>query len=100
MIAAILSRILLNTKNMTRYFIQNYFLKDLHPIPQANKKRHRKGAFFIGREYRIRTYDILLPKQALYQAELTPENLCSYNNQLLQDVNDIFLARKARFYAR
>ena len=28
--------------------------------------------FFNGRDYRIRTYDILLPKQALYQAELSP----------------------------
>ena len=28
--------------------------------------------FYIGRDYRIRTYDILLPKQALYQAELSP----------------------------
>ena len=26
----------------------------------------------FGRDYRIRTYDILLPKQALYQAELNP----------------------------
>lgn len=30
--------------------------------------------FYIGRDYRIRTYDILLPKQALYQAELSPED--------------------------
>ena len=29
--------------------------------------------FFDGREYWIRTNGILLPKQALYQAELTPD---------------------------
>ena len=27
----------------------------------------------FGRDYRIRTYDILVPNQALYQAELNPE---------------------------
>lgn len=40
--------------------------------PQSTKKAP-SGAFFIGRDYRIRTYDILLPKQALYQAELSPD---------------------------
>lgn len=31
------------------------------------------AGFLVGRDYRIRTYDILLPKQALYQAELSPD---------------------------
>ena len=47
MIAAVLSRILLNIKNMTGYFIQNYFLKDLHPIPQANKKDTARVPFLL-----------------------------------------------------
>ena len=40
--------------------------------PSRNKKPLKKR-LFTGRDYRIRTYDILLPKQALYQAELSPE---------------------------
>ena len=35
----------------------------------------------FGRDYRIRTYDILLPKQALYQAELSPEWQNTINNK-------------------
>ena len=35
-------------------------------------KTSRKGRFLNGRDGQIRTDDILLPKQALYQAELRP----------------------------
>lgn len=41
---------------------------------EKNKKRPKVVVYyFSGRGERIRTFDILLPKQALYQTELRPE---------------------------
>lgn len=40
------------------------------------KKHPVKECFFIGRDNGIRTHDLLLPKQALYQAELYPGRQC------------------------
>ena len=42
-------------------------------IKKADPKRYPFLFFYIGRGERIRTFDILLPKQALYQTELHPE---------------------------
>ena len=40
--------------------------------PTMKKATRKRMAFKIGRDGQIRTDDILLPKQALYQAELRP----------------------------
>lgn len=42
-------------------------------LPNPYKKSTIKVLFLFGRDYWIRTNGILLPKQALYQAELSPE---------------------------
>ena len=58
-----------------------FLVKSTSPLVRMNlyiinhKKRHHKGVIFYGREYWIRTNGILLPKQALYQAELTPDKI-------------------------
>ena len=47
----------------------------LYPAELRDQSRLDNGLISFGRDYRIRTYDILLPKQALYQAELNPVTL-------------------------
>ena len=44
-----------------------------HGPPRKLKPPHLRRFEFSGRGERIRTFDILLPKQALYQTELHPE---------------------------
>lgn len=44
-------------------------------IKKADTFQYPFFIFFIGRDYWIRTNGILLPKQALYQAELSPETV-------------------------
>ena len=44
-----------------------------HASPKKLKPPHLRRFEFSGRGERIRTFDILLPKQALYQTELRPE---------------------------
>ena len=53
------------------FFILNLLVVGSNLKSHISKKKRHKASFF-GRDYRIRTYDILLPKQALYQAELSP----------------------------
>ena len=48
-------------------------------IKKADPKRYPFLFFYIGRDERIRTSDILHPMQALYQAELRP---VGYNKDL------------------
>lgn len=43
-------------------------------IKKADPKRYPFLFFYIGRGDKIRTCDILLPKQTLYQAEPRPDN--------------------------
>lgn len=61
-------------------FTQKRFLR--HGCPRAlqgnwitKKRKYKLPLFDIGRDYWIRTNGILLPKQALYQAELSPETV-------------------------
>lgn len=63
-------------------FTQKRFLR--HGCPRAlqgnwitKKRKYKLPLFDIGRDERIRTSDFLHPMQALYQAELRPDNLFS-----------------------
>ena len=48
--------------------------------PLEKIKTDQKGRFkFSGRGERIRTFDTLVPNQALYQTELRPESETYYN---------------------
>ena len=49
-------------------------------IKKADPKRYPFLFFNIGRGNEIRTRDILVPNQALYQAELCPVDRFSYYN--------------------
>ena len=52
----------------------NHEPSDPQVAADVRKKSQLRATFLItGRGERIRTFDILLPKQALYQTELHPE---------------------------
>lgn len=61
-------------------------------IKKADTSQYPFLIFFIGRDERIRTSDILHPMQALYQAELRPENFSVYKTipVKLQEKNSCF----------
>ena len=56
----------------------------LYPAELRDQSRRDYGLISFGRDYRIRTYDILLPKQALYQAELSPD---SFDEIIISQIN-------------
>jgi hypothetical protein len=86
-------------KHLNLIFNYSYYVVGSNPKSHISKKKRHKASLFFGRDYRIRTYDILLPKQALYQAELSPVNLCNrkiiFKGRKLSTTS--FLLRKARF---
>ena len=73
-IAKILNATGCSLNDFIKYFAPNAKQPGLHQY-NNNKKHRHATVFFIysGRGDTIRTCDILLPKQALYQTELRPE---------------------------
>ena len=67
---------------------------------KSHKKTYHKGRFFLsGRDRRIRTVGILLPKQALYQAELCPVKKLYFHNNLRHFALLAPLVCLSRFFA-
>ena len=56
--------------------------------PSVHEKGRPKGRLFHGRDDRIRTCGILLPKQALYQTEPHPDALIKNIRDIRENVLD------------